>query len=353
MLNTTALTRIGVVVSNLDKALVSYAEIYGITSWTLSETTTIDALSYGRKTQRTPGVWRSAIGYTTPHHDGDETLCFELIQPLSGESPFHEYLRTKREGICFIQVQAEGEGTVAQHFAALDIPCVYQARVDGHTRCFYDTRAQLGGFLVEMVTADSPLLRSDSASGRRVELSPSSAFGLLPAQKMYHFGVLVHDVMQALPHYRDIFGITSFDCKTWEKGFGRLDDPQYRGTKVDHGYFTAQGFAGNFGFEIIQCNHGPSHYNREFFDIRGPGIHHVFTTLAHNDLQWEENCGRMADAGYPLCMGSTLRGQAAEFGYFDTFNALGGYLIEAVIRRRQALPEFQAPDWVVDFEELT
>lgn len=332
-MNTTILNRIGVVVYDLDAAVRSYEKIYGITSWERGTHAPEDGISYGRHNTETPGRWASAVG-------SNENLTFELIQPLSGESPFNEHLRTKREGICFIQVavpELANDAAITHHFAELGIRQAYSATVDGTQRRFYDTRTELGGFMVEMVSEQRPM-----GGG-------ASADALLPTEGIYHFGVLVHDVMATLEHYRAIFGIQRYEMKTWETGAGRLDRSQYRGEPVDHGYFTAQGTCSNFAFEIIECNHGPSHYNREFFDIRGPGIHHVFTTMTTDSAEWGRIIHTAAAAGYELCMGSPLRGNAAEFGYLDTFDDLGGYLVEIVVRRRTPDPAYASPDWVIDY----
>lgn len=322
-MKTLQLHRIGVVVYDLEKAIQNYSTIYGITNWQREEHAPDQAVSYGRTV--TGARWLSARGATS-------TLAFELIQPLAGESPFQEHLRTKREGIAFLQIVVSGDPQ--QHFTGFGIPLAYRAG----EREFYDTRDALGGFLIE------PVLEADLA-----RLPAETTDAPLPTERIYHFGVIVHDVLKTLPAYRDIFGIQRFECKTWETGWGRLDAPQYRGERVDHGYFTAQGMVADFGFEIIQSNHGPSHYNREFFDARGPGIHHFFPWLTSEDQPWDAVVERMEALGYPLCMGSTLRGEAAEFGYFDTFDALGGYLVEVVIRRRPPAPEFAQPDWVVEY----
>lgn len=349
-MRTTKLNRIGVTVYDLYAAVREYERLYGITSWEFSEEAPTDAVSHGRALRETPGRWRSAVGTTTPRAGESgpggaaEPLTFELIQPLAGESPFHEHLRTRREGITFLQVSATGdEEQIEQHFRDLGIDPAFTATVTGGRRRFWDTRDQLGGFYVEMVPEGADVPTPAAATS---DTAPP-----LPTQGIYHFGVLVHDVLKAVPWYRDIFGITRFEAKTWETGFGRLDSPQYRGVEADHGYFTAQGCAGHMGFEIIQSNHGDSHYNREFFDERGPGIHHIFSWMTTDDAEWDRVVADMSDAGHPLCMGSPLRGGAAEFGYFDTFDALGGYLVEVVIRRRPALEEYQAPDWIIDFEE--
>lgn len=350
-IETTTLLRIGVVVYDLDAKMKEYSRIYGISDWETGEHAPTDAVAHGRRLATTPGTWRSAVG-TTPAVNGEKgpggrpasSLTFELVEPTGGESPFNEFLRTKREGIAFLQVRstAADDAAVAKHFETLGYDVAYTATVDGTTRTFFDTREKLGGFLVEMLpaTAEGPAQVS-------TDTRPTQ-----PVQGMYHFGVLVHDVMAALPHYRDVFGIQRYEMKTWETGFGRLDKPYYRGKDGDTGYFTAQGTAGDFGFEIISVNHGDCHYNREFFDERGPGIHHYFAWMTTEDTEWDEVVASMTEAGHPLCMGSDLRGGAAEFGYFDTFDALGGYLIEIVVRREPPKPEFAAPDWVVDFEEL-
>lgn len=347
-MKTTHLNRIGVVVKDLDKAISEYQRLYRISTWERAEVTPEESVSHGRKLG-TAGSWRSAIGTTTPvageQGPGGRPasgLTFELIQPTGGETPFNHFRLTKGEGIAFIQVAAEGASAaeIAAHFSDIGIPVAYSATLDSGERTFYDTRSKLGGFYVEMVP--SPENRQGTA------LTEDPAMRI---QGMYHFGVLVHDVMEALPHYRDVFGIETFDMKTWEKGHGRLDDPYYRGEKRPTGYFTAQGTAGDFGFEVIEINYGDCHYNREFFDERGPGIHHFFGWMTTSVEEWNKSVSKMTDAGHGLCMGSELRGGAAEFGYFDTFDALGGYLIEIVVRRHQPAPEFMAPDYVVDFRE--
>ncbi|QPK79116.1 VOC family protein [Corynebacterium lizhenjunii] len=345
-MRTTQLKRIGVVVSDLDQAVASYGKIYGIQSWQFADAAPADATSHGRRTLRTPGTWRSALGTTLPQEDAPgpfgnpaQSVTFELIQPTGGETPFNEQLLSKGEGITFIQVAAEG-GDPAEHFAQLGITAAYSASIGGQCRTWWDTRKQLGGFYVEMVPVDAPA----------AEPAPADT-ALLPAQGIYHFGVLVDDVMEVLPHYRDIFGLESFDMKTWESGEGRLDAPQYRGNTDPVGYFTAQAHAQDFGFEIISMKYGSCHYNREFLDHRGPGIHHIFAWMTTQEQQWEELTSAMTAAGYPVVMGSPLRAGAAEFGYFDTFDALGGYLVEIVIRRFQGKPEHMSPDWIVDYSE--
>lgn len=352
----TRLAGIGVVTADLDRALDQYARLLDVTDWTLNDLTAdrlSEMISYGR---RSSGTFRTAFGRTPfdpdrPGPMGGEPrpIPFEVVQPTGGETPFNEFLLSKGEGIAYLTLEtAADDAAVRQHFVDLDIPEAAAMTVDGTTRrTFWDTRARLGGYLVEVVSGSRP------ETGTSREIDGAALRGgqrALPMHGINHFGVVVDNLMARLEDYRAILGIEKFDIKTWQAEYGRLDDPYYRDERpVDHGYFTAQGFTGDFGFEVIQVKYGPSHYNREFTDQRGPGIHHLFTYLTFDNGDWDQSVAAMEALGAPLCMGSGLRGGAAEYGYFDTFDPLAGFLIEGVIRRHTAEPQYLAPDWTVDF----
>ncbi|SDB80576.1 Glyoxalase/Bleomycin resistance protein/Dioxygenase superfamily protein [Raineyella antarctica] len=356
-MNITRLTGIGVVVRDLDRATEQYARLLGIDEWSVADLGAdrlSESVSYGR---RSAGTYRAAYGATPydpagpgPMGGAPRPVPFELVQPTGGETPFNEFLLSRGEGIGWLTVLAEGidEAGIGEHFAGLGIRPAHSHVVDGTVRrTFWDTRDLLGGYLLEVVTsaqvpAGEPVTYDGAAlrGGRRA----------LPMQGINHFGVVVDDTMATIANYHDVLGIEKFAIKTWQTEEGRLDSPYYRDIKpVQHGYFTAQGFAGDFGFEVIQCTYGPSHYNREFTDQRGPGIHHIFPYLTMDAADWTASVEAMTQLGAPLCMGSDLRGGAAEYGYFDTFDHLGGFLVEGVHRRFPAEPRYLAPDWEVDF----
>lgn len=341
----TKLNRIGIVVRDLEQAMGEYSRILGIDSWQVADFDgRLDQCrSHGRLSA---GSYRSARGVTS--FAGQ--VPFELVQPTEGETPFKEFLLTKGEGICFLSLLVDDAAAITQHAANANLAEAHSHRIDQqHTRTFYDTRALLGGYLVEYTAEPelpgTQLITLDGASMRQ-------GCDPLPLAEVMHFGVLVDDVMASLPGYRAVFGIDTFDMKTWQHEFGRLDDPIYRGEHKSTGYFTAQGFVADFGFEIIQVNYGDCHYNREFTDQRGAGIHHIFGWMTRDEQEWQATCARADALGVPLCMGSDLRGGAAAFGYWDTFWQLKGFLVEGVIRRHQPADEFARADWTVDFSTL-
>lgn len=343
----TTLEKVGVVVRDLDRAMHQHATFLDTTVWTLNDhpADRLSAMvSYGR---RSAGTYRTAYGRA------QGVVPFELVQPTGGETPFNEFLLSRGEGIGYLTVRAEGAdaAAIAAHFAALGIPAAHSHVVDGDVRrTFWDTRRALGGYLLEVLpTAYVPLGETRTLDGAALRGGRPA----LPVQGVRHVGVVVDDTMAALEHYHRILGIDRFAVKTWQTEPGRLDNPFYRDiSPVQHGYFTAQGAAGDVGFEIIQCTYGPSHYNREFADQRGPGIHHLFSHLTTDADAWGATVQAMTALGAPLCMGSDLRGGASEYGYFDTFDRLGGFLIEGVHRRFPADDRYMAPDWEVDFSTL-
>lgn len=359
-MNITRLIGIGVVVRGLDRTTEQYATHLGVDEWTVADLTAdrlSDTVSYGR---RSAGTYRAAYGATPYDPDGPgpmggapRPVPFELVQPTGGETPFNEFLLSKGEGIAWLTVLAADtdDAGIGEHFAGLGIRRAHSHVVDGAVRrTFWDTRAQLGGYLLEVATSPATpageILTYDGAAlreGRRA----------LPMQGINHFGVVVDDTMATIEQYRRILGIDTYAVKTWQTEEGRLDSPYYRDLDpVQHGYFTAQGFTGDFGFEIIQCTYGPAHYNREFTDQRGPGIHHIFPYLTTSEDDWDATVEAQTALGAPLCMGSDLRGGASAYGYFDTFDQLGGFLIEGVLRRFPAEQRYMAPDWEVDFSTV-
>ncbi len=337
------------VVADLEAALRDYARLWGVEEWHVADLgpdRLSDMVSHGRRSE---GEFVAALGATTPPAGGDgRPVGLELVQPRRGESPFQEFLWSREEGIAHLTVRAEGTPEeVAAHFAEQGVGVAASWRQDGRERVFWDTRADLGGHLLEVITGPAEprgeVRRIDGAALREGR-------DALPIGGIQHFGVVVDDVMATTERYHQLLGIETFDVKTWQDEPGRLDAPCYRDQRpVHHGYFTAQGAAGDVGFEIIAMKYGDAHYNREFTDDRGPGIHHLFPFLTTDEPEWERVVADMTALGAPLCMGSELRGGAATYGYFDTWDALRGFLVEGVVRRRPAEPRYMEPDWRIDY----
>lgn len=360
------LISVGVVVDDLERATRRYAEILGIDTWEVRELgpeRLSDVVSHGRRVEAS---FRTATGTTvgaareagvSPGPDG-VPVTFELIQPLSGETPFHELRYRRRQGISHLTLTVATRAEFAvirERLAAAGIAVSASMTVDGVVeRHFVDTRKVLGGYHVEVVVTDeeSPVLPADETWDHAGTYERPAGVGPLPVQGVGHVGVVVHNVVETIERYHQVFGIEQFRMRDWRTERGLLDRPFYRGEDVEHEYYTGLAPFRDFGFEIIEPTLGPSHYNREFRDLYGEGAHHLLLTVTADQDLWDANREWLDSIGVPLAMGSTLVGGSGEFVYYDTAPDLGGWMLEATCRHFAAEPHLVRPHYVIDFAAM-
>lgn len=370
-LNIDRLHHVGVVVRDIDKATRRYAEIFGIDRWQIRELGAdelTDVHVAGRRVDA-PRL-RVATATSVPPTDsgwdgtanGNHPVTFELVQPVAGDSIFMNFRFIRRQGISHLKlgrVSPDEFADVRARAASLGVEIAASMTVDGRIeRHFLDTRSTLGGYYVEIdVEIDSDAAEpTGTLIDHRDSYTRPEGVRALDIFGVNHFGVVVDDVMDAITHYRDLLGQQTWNIRDWRTEPGSLECPFYQGEQVDHAYLTALAVPFlDFGFEIIQPTHGPSHYNREFRDLWGPGIHHMLLNVSPGPADWERTRTWLESIDVPLVMGGGLMGGAAEFGYYDTTEALGGYILEAFVQKSQptALPDGPTTDFTIDFAALT
>lgn len=360
---------VGVVVRDLESASVRYAEIFGIDEWDVREygpDRLTGTTAHGRPV--TPS-FRTATGTTVPPA-GESTgpfnnptvpVTFELVQPLRGESPFQEFRFVRGQGISHLTLAVRDPaefGALRDALKRKGINVAASMTVDGQLeRHFLDTRRTLGGYLIEVQVPLRPGAEAQvgvsqhwNHAGRYTR---PEGVGPVSVQGVNHFGVVVNDLMASLEHYNDLLGISSWNIRDWRTEPGLLEGAYYRGEPVNHEYFTGLSLFHDFGFEIIQPTLGPSHYNREFRDHFGEGVHHMLLNVTSNTDEWNSVRDWLAAINVPLAMGADLMGGAAHFCYYDTFEALGGYILEAVLVKGTPSPSAAQGEYVIDFATLT
>lgn len=358
------LISVGVVVPDLEKATRRYAEILGIDSW---EVRTFDAdrlsvmTSRGRRVE---GSFRTAVGTTkgavresgvAPGPDA-VPVTFELVQPLAGETPFQEFRFRRTQGICHLtlsQVTSQEWPAIQSALADAGLGTAASMTVDGtHERHLIDTRSRLGGFLVEVLVGDATQSPVDEVWDHSGTYTRPERVGPLPVQGVGHFGVVVNDVIATIEQFNEVLGVEHWRIRDWRSEPDLLQNPFYRGEDVDHEYFTGLAPFTDFGFEVIEPTKGPSHYNREFRDVHGEGVHHMLLSVTADKQLWDSNREWLASIGVPLAMGAELIRGSGEFCYYDTEEALGGWLLEATCRHFPADPHLVQPHYVIDFSAM-
>lgn len=363
---------VGVVVRDLQAATRRYAEIFGIDEWDIRDfgpERLSNVNAYGRgdiqaSFRTATGTVHPPAGFHSLFGEVATPVTFELVQPLTGETPFQEFRFRRGQGISHLTLSVQDAaafGVLRDELMKFGLAIVNFFTVDGVLeRHFIDTRQMLGGYLVEVQVPLSPAAQSTIAITERWNHAGTYArpdgIGPVTVSGVSHFGVVVNDVIAAINRYNEILGVESFGIKDWRTEPGRLENPYYRGKPVNHEYFTGLTPFRDFGLEIIQPTLGPSHYNREFRDLWGQGIHHMLLNITGNEAEWDATIAWLASADVPLAMGADL-GPSAAFCYYDTFEALGGYILEGVLVRD--VPTAGADggglafDYTIDFAALT
>lgn len=353
---------VGVTVPDLRRVAIRYGEILGIDHWEVSQISgerVGGATSYGRVTDP---AFLSAVGRTAgdaaPLNLGPMTIeatpiVFELVQPVSGESPFAEFRAVHRQGISHVTFAINDRDTrdkAVREFGELGVPVAATVTVDGTLeRTFLDTRAALGGFFVELRwTADDHEPGADEHLDVSQLYSRPDGVGPLRARRIGHFGVVVDDTMASLRHYHALLGIEKWNVHDWRVEPGLLEDAFYRSNAVEHSYLAAVGTSPEIAFEVIQATSDKSHYH-EFKNTVGVGIHHLFLYVTNDEDEWKEIQDWLTSAGVELAMGANMHGGAASFCYYDTAQDLGGYAVEGVVLRDPSGMGNLHPDYIVDF----
>lgn len=139
----------------------------------------------------------------------------------------------------------------------------------------------------------------------------------------FQIGIIVADIDDALPHYRDLFG--QDDWLIVENGPHNMHGLHVRGEPAEFSMRLALRGAGP-QIELLQPLGGGDAL-REWLQRRGEGLHH----LAYRVASVDDTIAAMRKAGYTCLQHGYGFGAdgSGGFAFFDTEAALG-YLIEAV-----------------------
>jgi catechol 2,3-dioxygenase-like lactoylglutathione lyase family enzyme len=140
------ISQIGIVVRDMQKAVEYYQGVFGLGPWTVYESTPDKYWFKGDPSHMRLRQGKAMLG----------GIEIELVQPLEGESTFHEFLRQRGEGLHHLAFNVEDyEATVRRFEEAGFKPLLqaeaYVATYEGTVKaCHFDTRA-VGGVIFEIV----------------------------------------------------------------------------------------------------------------------------------------------------------------------------------------------------------
>jgi catechol 2,3-dioxygenase-like lactoylglutathione lyase family enzyme len=143
---TPSVYQVGIVVADRDRAVAQYGALLGLTEWRLAD---FDERSAERMTVRgveTPFTMRLAFAGEDPQ--------IELIEPVAGESIYHEWLGARGEGLHHLAVVVDSIVDAAAAFAHAgfeELQAGFGFAPNGRGGfAYFDTASELG-FILEVV----------------------------------------------------------------------------------------------------------------------------------------------------------------------------------------------------------
>jgi len=170
-----AVTSVCVVVSDIEASMQSYAEILGISTWSVADESGVPALVDGME---------SSVSYTSARGTMCSGLEVELIEPAPDGSSFHRQRLQRGDGVHHLTIGgAKGEiAALVERLGCAGVG-VYQDLGRGAEQWFA-TRDVLGGWLLKI---------GQSTSARTVRSRVPVRQWMRP-QHLVHFGIVVRDV---------------------------------------------------------------------------------------------------------------------------------------------------------------
>ncbi len=285
----------GMVVGNLETAMDAYARVFGIRQFALCELA-------GRP---------AALG-------GFGSLRLELIEGSSGGDVYGEFFDRRGEGMSHAVFAPDDGSTDALIQRATDLGLAVEP---SEGRLSFTSRAQLGG-LALVTQLLPPRVRGQRAFDHQA---------LLPLQKLFHVGMVVHDREATIAAYQRLLGITEFlrmELNT-DQGLVVWID----GQTATHHARTAFGRLGRFACELMEPVAGDGMYQR-FLAAHGEGPQHYFPTILE-PADFAAVRSGLLQAGLTVRLEGAI-GDAMRYYYLDSA-PLMGMCIEIIVPQR--------PDW--------
>lgn len=134
--------QVGIVVRDLDAAMKTYVEDYGIGPWSILEINPDTAEDLCQNEEPAPYAMRVALATIG-------SVQWELIEPKDDGTPYAEFLRTHGEGLHHVAFGVESYGAAVDRLRARGHRILMSGRHQGAAWAYLSTDQELG-FPVEL-----------------------------------------------------------------------------------------------------------------------------------------------------------------------------------------------------------
>jgi hypothetical protein len=284
---------LGVVVRDARRAAEEFSDVFGIQSWGIHRLKTGDDF-----TIKSAGVTVDAELIIAT--GGTHNLKFDLIQPVSGETIFQEFLTRGGPGVhdltTHVMTPADFSA-LAPRLTHEGIGVLQSLQVRGRFDIHYlDTAGQLATIVKIVVPQPDQRVFDASDADQLVRVDVAPATRRLPIDKPYHVCVVTHHRRLSVQEsFRRLFGIERWFELDSQTGVNATD-PHHRKRLGDWRFRTVSGRRDAFCIEIVETMRGRNGY-QDMLDTRGEGIHHVMTTICGLD-RFQAAERELESAGY-------------------------------------------------------
>ena len=310
-----AVNRVGITATNAESVLEAYSRYFGIKRWELRN---ISGDGY---------EYCVASGIAGP-------VEIEVVQPLSGDSFYSDFLDYHGEGMSHIVATAEQP--VADLLPALagEQISVLQTDVsDLGARTVLDSRGALGGLGIVLIEGNGDA----SAPIKVIEYSHEA---VLPVQQLYQVSVMVNSLEAAQKQFEKILGINAWVPIGIDTSAG-VEGATYYGEPVEHSATLAIGRRGEVCMELVQPLEGPTVY-RDAIAKYGETMHHIMVTICSPE-DHQVAIEKMAVEGVVVSQAAAIP-PLMGFGYFDGGKKMPGMFIEVITPLSDNWLEMMFPD---------
>jgi hypothetical protein len=323
-------TQITMVVKDAEKVARRFTDVFG-PSWKFYEFRPTQVVLYDKPLGDTACVLKLAVGNCGGH-------TFRLVQPVSGQSSYADFLAKEGEGYYSIGLGVQpGHDPMVEALKKAGVGIEMQGEVgDGSKFTVLQTAADLG-LRVEL---DSPTTMPGAANLRQTGTHFATKPGIIDmdlpvvssGRRFTQIGIVVKDDKAVAKRYEELFGVTG-----WRFIPIPVSAAAYRGQALTEAELPsatvdqAVAYIGDTQIELLCPNdQNPGGVHRHFLDKHGSGNgfqHLMISPSAGNRM---EALAAMAKAGLKPEWTATVHiGKMTGNGdYVGMEDQLGGFLLE-------------------------
>lgn len=294
----TRINQVCLMVKDIQKTMENYWNILGIGPWDLYDmhAPMTSELTYHGK----PGQFKMKVALTMV---GPTQL--ELIEPVSGESMYSDFLAEHGEGLQHLQFVADNADEITQIMTKQGFPSLMGGHVGDGIFDFYDT----ADALKTIWEIFQPWSKEVSPDYHYPENEAQTSPAKVKVSQLNQVAIVVKDLQKVMENYWNILGIGPWDIYSWEAPL--VYNRKYHGKPAWAKEKIALTQVGAVELELCQPVDGDSIY-QDFLMEYGEGLHHM--NFKVDDV--DEIAEILAKEGFPSVQ-SGCCGDNGAFNYID------------------------------------